>query len=193
MADNIPLPSEPAVVRELLAQFGSEVCTVQATLDQVPTLWVPRERLIEVLRFLRNLPKPYVMLYDLSAIDERLRKHRQGQPRPTSRCSITCCRSSETVMSASRLRCPRATCRCRRLFRSGRTPTGTSAKSGTCSASPLPATPASPASCCHATGPAIRCARTIRRAPPSLILSCSMPPSRMPSRKRCASSPKSGA
>jgi NADH-quinone oxidoreductase subunit C/D len=104
MADNIPLPSEPAVVRELLAQFGSEVCTVQATLDQVPTLWVPRERLIEVLRFLRNLPKPYVMLYDLSAIDERLRKHRQGQPRPTSRCSITCCRSSETVMCASRLR-----------------------------------------------------------------------------------------
>jgi NADH-quinone oxidoreductase subunit C/D len=80
MADNTPLPSEPAVVSELLTQFGSEVCTVQATLDQVPTLWVPRERLIEVLRFLRNLPKPYVMLYDLSAIDERLRKHRQGQP-----------------------------------------------------------------------------------------------------------------
>lgn len=80
MADNTPLPAEPAVVRELLAQFGSEVCTVQATLDRVPTLWVPRERLIEVLRFLRNLPQPYVMLYDLSAIDERLRKHRQGQP-----------------------------------------------------------------------------------------------------------------
>jgi NADH-quinone oxidoreductase subunit C/D len=80
MADNTPLPSEPAVVSELLAQFGSEVCTMQATLDRVPTLWVPRERLIEVLRFLRNLPKPYVMLYDLSAIDERLRKHRQGQP-----------------------------------------------------------------------------------------------------------------
>lgn len=80
MADNTPLPSEPAVVSELLAQFGSEVCTVQATLDRVPTIWVPRERLIEVLRFLRNLPKPYVMLYDLSAIDERLRKHRQGQP-----------------------------------------------------------------------------------------------------------------
>ncbi|MFP5431239.1 MAG: NADH-quinone oxidoreductase subunit C/D [Gammaproteobacteria bacterium] len=80
MADNTPLPSEPAVVSELLAQFGSEVCTVQATLDRVPTVWVPRDRLIEVLRFLRNLPKPYVMLYDLSAIDERLRKHRQGQP-----------------------------------------------------------------------------------------------------------------
>lgn len=80
MADNTPLPAEPAVVRELLAQFGSEVCTVQATLDRVPTLWVPRERLLEVLRFLRNVPQPYVMLYDLSAIDERLRKHRQGQP-----------------------------------------------------------------------------------------------------------------
>ena len=53
---------------------------MQTTLDRVPTLWVSRERLTEVLRFLRNLPKPYVMLYDLSAIDERLRKHRQGQP-----------------------------------------------------------------------------------------------------------------
>ncbi|HQV40880.1 MAG: NADH-quinone oxidoreductase subunit C/D [Moraxellaceae bacterium] len=80
MADNTPLPSEPAVVSELMTQFGSEVCTVQTTLDRVPTLWVSRERLTEVLRFLRNLPKPYVMLYDLSAIDERLRKHRQGQP-----------------------------------------------------------------------------------------------------------------
>ena len=55
MADNTPLPSEPAVVSELLAQFGSEVCTVQATLDRVPTVWVPRDRLIVITRFLSEM------------------------------------------------------------------------------------------------------------------------------------------
>lgn len=72
--------AEHQVVRELYAQFGAENFTFQATLDQVPTLWLGRERIIDVLRFLRALPQPYVMLYDLSAIDEQLRIHRHGQP-----------------------------------------------------------------------------------------------------------------
>jgi NADH-quinone oxidoreductase subunit C/D len=83
MADNAP-PSpatEYEVVRELHERFGAETCIFQATKDSVPTLWVPRERVLEVLRFLRGLDKPYVMLYDLSALDERLRQHRQGQPK----------------------------------------------------------------------------------------------------------------
>ncbi|MCB2780013.1 NADH-quinone oxidoreductase subunit C, partial [Listeria monocytogenes] len=46
----------------------------------MPVLWVPRERLIEVLTFLRQVPKPYVMLYDLHGVDERLRTHRRGLP-----------------------------------------------------------------------------------------------------------------
>lgn len=90
MADDAPLPhAQPGiqqpgfqyeVVRELFAKFG-EGLVFQPTKDDVPTVWVPREQLTEVLRFLRNSPKPYVMLYDLSAIDERLRKHRDGQPK----------------------------------------------------------------------------------------------------------------
>ena len=84
MADNAPLPpstpgTEYEVVRELQSRFGEQL-VFQPTKDSVPTLWVPRSEIIEVLRFLRHLPKPYVMLYDLSAIDERLRKHREGQP-----------------------------------------------------------------------------------------------------------------
>ncbi len=66
--------------QELELRFGSSVCTFQPTQDVAPTFWVPRERLIEVLRFLRNVTRPYVMLYDLSAIDERVRIHRHGQP-----------------------------------------------------------------------------------------------------------------
>jgi NADH-quinone oxidoreductase subunit C/D len=72
--------SEHAVVRELHGHFGMDVCRFQRTRDAVPTLWVPRERLIEVLSFLRHVPQPYVMLYDLSAIDEQLRTYRRGQP-----------------------------------------------------------------------------------------------------------------
>ena len=75
-----PAGFEHEVVRELYAQFGESVCHFQRTRDAVPTVWVPRERLKEVLLFLRNLPRPFVMLYDLSAIDEQLRTHRRGQP-----------------------------------------------------------------------------------------------------------------
>ena len=72
--------AEHPVVRELHAQFGSDGLVFQATLDNVPTLWVPREKLIDILAFLRRLPRPYVMLYDLSATDERLRQNRLGTP-----------------------------------------------------------------------------------------------------------------
>lgn len=68
------------IIEELTQQFGESAFIIQSTLDGVPTLWVPRAQLVEVLKFLRALPKPYVMLYDLSAIDERLRTHREGQP-----------------------------------------------------------------------------------------------------------------
>ena len=82
MPDDAPLPlstpgTEYEVVRELHSRFGDRL-VFQPTKDDVPTLWVPRAELIEVLRFLRHLPRPYVMLYDLSAIDERLRRHREA-------------------------------------------------------------------------------------------------------------------
>ncbi|MEE4465529.1 NADH-quinone oxidoreductase subunit C, partial [Azotobacter chroococcum] len=68
------------VVAELNSRFGAETFTVQSTRTGMPVLWVAREQLIEVLRFLRNLPRPYVMLYDLHGVDERLRTQRRGLP-----------------------------------------------------------------------------------------------------------------
>ena len=68
------------IVVELNSRFGAETFTVQPTRTGMPVLWVPRERLIEVLTFLRQVPKPYVMLYDLHGVDERLRTHRRGSP-----------------------------------------------------------------------------------------------------------------
>lgn len=81
MTENASLDTAlPKVVSELFAEFGEGNFIVQPTKDDVPTLWVPREKLVDVLRFLRDLPQPYSMLYDLSAMDERLRTHRYGLP-----------------------------------------------------------------------------------------------------------------
>ncbi len=42
---------------------------------------LPRENVHEILRYLKSdVEQPYRMLYDLTAIDERVRVNRQGQP-----------------------------------------------------------------------------------------------------------------
>jgi len=47
----------------------------------VPTVWVPPARASDVLGYFKNrAPQPYRMLYDLTAIDERRRGKRAGQP-----------------------------------------------------------------------------------------------------------------
>ena len=69
----------PAVIKELEQKYAGKF-VVQHTVDEIPTVWVARADLLDVLLFLRKLPQPYVMLFDLSAIDERLRQHRAGLP-----------------------------------------------------------------------------------------------------------------
>lgn len=68
------------VINELYSHFGQEQFVVQATRMGVPVIWIKREQLTEIVTFLSQLPKPYVMLYDLHGIDERLREQRQGLP-----------------------------------------------------------------------------------------------------------------
>lgn len=54
---------------------------VQKAGDDLPTQWVSRNRVHEVLRYLKlEAERPYRMLYDLTAIDERTRVHREDQP-----------------------------------------------------------------------------------------------------------------
>ncbi len=69
------------VVAELQARFGTEAVLPQATRDAVPTFWTGADRVHEVLRYLKlEADRPYRMLYDLTAIDERTRHDRPGQP-----------------------------------------------------------------------------------------------------------------
>lgn len=65
------------VEEELYREFGAEAFVAQSCADGISTLWVSRDRLIAVLRFLKP---DYPMLYDLFGIDERTREHRAGQP-----------------------------------------------------------------------------------------------------------------
>jgi len=71
----------PSVMTEVAARFGADVVTPQQTKDGVPTFFVPAGKLRDILRFLKTvIPLPYRMLFDLTAIDERLRNNRPGQP-----------------------------------------------------------------------------------------------------------------
>src|ERR1041384_8579108 len=80
MADSAP-PALPEIVRTLFGRFGESAFVRQPTIDGLPTLWVGVDKLGDVLRYLKNqIAKPYKMLYDITALDERLRKHREGQP-----------------------------------------------------------------------------------------------------------------
>jgi NADH-quinone oxidoreductase subunit C/D len=68
------------ISQEITDRFG-QLAAPQATHDGIPTFWVPRDRVPALLRFLKEeVCRPYKMLYDLSAIDERMRAHRDGQP-----------------------------------------------------------------------------------------------------------------
>ena len=69
------------IIDELKSVFGDAILAAQATRDEIPTLWVKKERAHHVLRHLKtSVLQPYKTLYDLTSIDERVRSHRQDQP-----------------------------------------------------------------------------------------------------------------
>lgn len=69
------------ILSELQDKFGAEAIAPQQTRDEIPTLWTPRNKIQDVVRYLKTqVAEPYKVLYDLTAIDERLRTHREGQP-----------------------------------------------------------------------------------------------------------------
>ncbi|MEX2469836.1 MAG: NADH-quinone oxidoreductase subunit C, partial [Pseudohongiellaceae bacterium] len=69
------------LLAQLRAEFGSRLLAEQTTCDGIPTVWVDRGDIKAVLRFLREETTPaFEMLFDLTAIDERMRVNRDGQP-----------------------------------------------------------------------------------------------------------------
>ena len=72
---------ESPLAREIAERFASHPITIQPTADDIPTIWVDAARAHEILDYLKTgLPDPFPMLFDLTAIDERTRTHRDGLP-----------------------------------------------------------------------------------------------------------------
>ena len=72
------------VISIIEQNFEGGVIAVQLTLDEITTFWVTSDNIVEIIAFLKNkIDKPYKMLYDLTAIDEQARQHREGQPDST--------------------------------------------------------------------------------------------------------------
>ena len=69
------------IIQELQNKFVDVSFTPQITRDAIPTVWVPGDKASDILRYLKeDVDKPYRMLYDLTAIDERVRVNRRDQP-----------------------------------------------------------------------------------------------------------------
>jgi len=69
------------IINELQAKFGEGSIRQQVTVDEMPTFWVEANEIKQVLGFLKNdIGKPFKMLYDLTAVDERMRQYRDGIP-----------------------------------------------------------------------------------------------------------------
>lgn len=65
----------------LQLKFGEDTFTRQATRDDITTLWMPAEKVIDVLKYLKTeIVKPFLLLYDITAIDERPRKRERNYP-----------------------------------------------------------------------------------------------------------------
>ena len=70
-----------SLLDQMRREFPHQILAEQQNCDGIPTLWVDRAHLKSMLRTLQSKTSPvFEMLYDLTAIDERLRVHREGQP-----------------------------------------------------------------------------------------------------------------
>ncbi|MEQ8954265.1 MAG: NADH-quinone oxidoreductase subunit C, partial [Gammaproteobacteria bacterium] len=75
------LSQDHPLLTQLRGAFAGRILAEQATCDGIPTLWVDRADIKAVLTELRDKTQPrFEMLFDITAIDERMRSHRKGQP-----------------------------------------------------------------------------------------------------------------
>ncbi len=66
---------------QVKSRFGDDIIAGQVTKDHIVSVWLPLVKLKSVLFYVKNdLPKPYPLLYDLTAIDERSRKKDPDYP-----------------------------------------------------------------------------------------------------------------
>lgn len=64
----------------LISKFGSDSFILQSAYTNSLMIWIHKEQIISIMTFIKKILGPYVMLYDLHGIDERLRIYRKNLP-----------------------------------------------------------------------------------------------------------------
>lgn len=73
--------NQAGTLEQLRQRFAGQLLAEQQTAENMPTVWVDRSEVKNVLRFLHEEASPaFEMLFDITAIDERVRVHRDNQP-----------------------------------------------------------------------------------------------------------------
>ena len=66
------MENNSSTLLQLQARFGEDTFTQQTTRDEMLTLWMPMDKTMDVLTFLKKeVTEPFKLLFDLTAIDER--------------------------------------------------------------------------------------------------------------------------
>jgi NADH-quinone oxidoreductase subunit C/D len=69
------------IIEGLAGRFGADAILAQPSRDETPIAWVSASLVRDVLAWLKTAEGgAHAMLYDITAIDERTRTHREGQP-----------------------------------------------------------------------------------------------------------------
>jgi NADH-quinone oxidoreductase subunit C/D len=69
------------IIESLQSNSHGSIIYEQYLIDQIPTLWVQKNNILVVLKHCQEIIfKPYNMLFDMTAIDEREREHKNKQP-----------------------------------------------------------------------------------------------------------------
>jgi len=77
----LPMTEQPEILDILDKRFPEAILTRQSTRDAIPTVWCDPAAAPDMLGFLKHkAARPYPMLFDLTAVDERRRTRRTGQP-----------------------------------------------------------------------------------------------------------------
>lgn len=75
------MPDASAILNLLHQYFGVNTFVQQHTVDDIITLWLPKEKIISVATYLKTgVPQPFNLLYDLCGMDERDRTGKEKLP-----------------------------------------------------------------------------------------------------------------
>lgn len=74
------MPDTDLIWQQVQQRFGEGTFQQQTTVDDIPTFWLPKEKVVPVIQFLKTIENPFHFLYDLCGVDERDRAKKNGLP-----------------------------------------------------------------------------------------------------------------